>query len=156
MAGPRRAGLGGIAADVAVLLSERGLGGTDVDLDRRLSRWKTERGKRAVTGFFTTDDGGVNVKRVAIVGGGYAGLWTALELKRRQPSLDVAILEASVVVSAADVLDGLCVSGPAGSTLPCDSTRHTSTRLVAGESGLGFGQGLNLARGGGVHGGPHG
>lgn len=40
-------GLGGIAADVAVLLSERGLGGTDVDLDRRLSRWKTERGKRA-------------------------------------------------------------------------------------------------------------
>ncbi|MFO1058099.1 MAG: FAD-binding oxidoreductase [Dongiaceae bacterium] len=33
---------------------------------------------------------------VAIVGGGYAGLWTALELKRRQPSLDVAILEADI------------------------------------------------------------
>lgn len=40
-------GLGGVAADAAVLLSERGLGGTDVDLDRRQSRWKTERGKRA-------------------------------------------------------------------------------------------------------------
>ncbi len=40
-------GLDGIAAEAAVLLSERGLGGTDVDLDRRLSRWKTERGKRA-------------------------------------------------------------------------------------------------------------
>jgi len=37
----------GIAAEAAVLLSERGLGGSDVDLDRRLSRWKTERGKRA-------------------------------------------------------------------------------------------------------------
>lgn len=40
-------GLGGAAAEAAVLLSERGLGGNDVDLERRLSRWKTERGKRA-------------------------------------------------------------------------------------------------------------
>lgn len=40
-------GQAGIAAEAAVLLSERGLGGSDVDLDRRLSRWKTERGKRA-------------------------------------------------------------------------------------------------------------
>ena len=40
-------GQAGISAEAAVLLSERGLGGSDVDLDRRLSRWKTERGKRA-------------------------------------------------------------------------------------------------------------
>lgn len=40
-------GLGNIAAEAAVLLSERGLGGNDVDLERRLSRWKSERGKRA-------------------------------------------------------------------------------------------------------------
>lgn len=40
-------GQAGIAAEAAVLLSERGLGGSDVDLDRRLSRWRTERGKRA-------------------------------------------------------------------------------------------------------------
>jgi ATP-dependent helicase HrpB len=40
-------GQAGIAAEAAVLLSERGLGGSDVDLDRRLSRWKTERGRRA-------------------------------------------------------------------------------------------------------------
>ena len=33
---------------------------------------------------------------IAIVGGGYAGLWTALELKRRQPSLLVTILEADI------------------------------------------------------------
>jgi glycine/D-amino acid oxidase-like deaminating enzyme len=31
---------------------------------------------------------------VAIVGGGYTGLWTALELRRREPSLAVAVLEA--------------------------------------------------------------
>ena len=35
------------AADVAVLLSERGLGGMDADLEIRLRRSRTERGKRA-------------------------------------------------------------------------------------------------------------
>lgn len=35
------------AADVAVLLSERGLGGSDTDLELRLRRWRGERGKRA-------------------------------------------------------------------------------------------------------------
>jgi ATP-dependent helicase HrpB len=39
--------VGQTAADVAVLLSERGLGGTDPDLDSRLRRWRTERGGRA-------------------------------------------------------------------------------------------------------------
>lgn len=33
---------------------------------------------------------------IGIVGGGMTGLWTAIELKRRQPSLDVAILEADI------------------------------------------------------------
>jgi len=35
------------AAELAVLVTERGLGGTSVDLDRRLSRFRTERGQRA-------------------------------------------------------------------------------------------------------------
>jgi glycine/D-amino acid oxidase-like deaminating enzyme len=34
---------------------------------------------------------------VAIVGGGYTGLWTALELKRRAPALRVTLLEAEHV-----------------------------------------------------------
>jgi len=42
-----------------------------------------ERGKRAVTGFFTTDDGGVNVKRVAIVGGIVVGIVAIKILRRR-------------------------------------------------------------------------
>ncbi len=33
---------------------------------------------------------------ICIVGGGYAGLWTALELKRRNPALDVVIVEADI------------------------------------------------------------
>jgi ATP-dependent helicase HrpB len=35
------------AADVAILLTERGLGGTDPDLEARLRRWRNERGPRA-------------------------------------------------------------------------------------------------------------
>jgi ATP-dependent helicase HrpB len=43
-------GFAPLAAEVAVLLSERGLGGSDVDLDRRLERWRGERGQRAEAG----------------------------------------------------------------------------------------------------------
>jgi ATP-dependent helicase HrpB len=39
-----------VAAEVAVLLSERGLGGNDIDVERRLERWGVERGKRAEAG----------------------------------------------------------------------------------------------------------
>ncbi len=34
-------GLAETAAEVAVLLGERGLGGNDVDLESRLKRWRT-------------------------------------------------------------------------------------------------------------------
>ena len=40
-------GWGTTAAEVAVLLSERGLGGPDADLERRLGRWRGDRGRRA-------------------------------------------------------------------------------------------------------------
>jgi ATP-dependent helicase HrpB len=40
-------GWGRTAAEVAVLLSERGLGGFDADLESRLRRWRGERGQRA-------------------------------------------------------------------------------------------------------------
>lgn len=40
-------GQGRIAAEVAVLLSERGLGGSDPDLDTRLKRWRSDRGPKA-------------------------------------------------------------------------------------------------------------
>nr|WP_208404209.1 ATP-dependent helicase HrpB [Sphingomonas insulae] len=41
-------GQGRIAAEVAVLLSERGLGGGDADIETRLRRWRAERGTKAV------------------------------------------------------------------------------------------------------------
>jgi len=40
-------GMAGAAADVAILLGERGLGGGDADLDLRLRRWRSDRGARA-------------------------------------------------------------------------------------------------------------
>jgi ATP-dependent helicase HrpB len=40
-------GWGRTAAEVAVLLSEQGLGGTEPDLEVRLRRWRSERGRRA-------------------------------------------------------------------------------------------------------------
>jgi len=40
-------GLERTAAQIAVLLGERGLGGPDADLEHRLRRWRTERGPRA-------------------------------------------------------------------------------------------------------------
>ncbi|HEX7782177.1 MAG TPA: ATP-dependent helicase HrpB [Sphingobium sp.] len=43
-------GLGRVAAEIAVLLGERGLGGNDTDLTARLQRWRRESGKRAEAG----------------------------------------------------------------------------------------------------------
>jgi ATP-dependent helicase HrpB len=40
-------GFGQLASEVAVLLSERGLGGNDADLDLRLERWRRDKGPRA-------------------------------------------------------------------------------------------------------------
>jgi len=40
-------GLGRVAAEVAVLLGERGLGGNDPDLEVRRRRWRSERGTKA-------------------------------------------------------------------------------------------------------------
>jgi ATP-dependent helicase HrpB len=40
-------GLSSLAADMAVLLTEHGLGGHDVDLEQRRDRWRRERGQRA-------------------------------------------------------------------------------------------------------------
>ena len=43
----RERGLGTAAAEVAVLLTERGLGGNDPDIELRHRRWRSERGPRA-------------------------------------------------------------------------------------------------------------
>ena len=42
---------------------------------------------------------------VAIVGGGYTGLWTAIELKRRQPGLDVVLIERDVCGAGASAFN---------------------------------------------------
>jgi len=54
--------------------------------------------------------GGTQVD-VAIVGGGYTGLWTALALKERAPSLTIALIEASLCGSGASGKNGGKVHG---------------------------------------------
>jgi len=48
---------------------------------------------------------------VAIVGGGFAGLWTALTLKSRRPDLSVVLIEASICGSGASGKNGGKVHG---------------------------------------------
>lgn len=45
---------------------------------------------------------------VCIIGGGYTGLWTAIELKTRQPNLEVAVLEKKVCGFGASGCNGGC------------------------------------------------
>ncbi|MGF1718605.1 FAD-dependent oxidoreductase [Vibrio kyushuensis] len=46
---------------------------------------------------------------VAIVGGGYTGLWTAIMLKEQQPELDIVILEKDLCGSGASGANGGCM-----------------------------------------------
>ena len=48
---------------------------------------------------------------VAIVGGGYTGLWTALALKARRPSLSIALIEAGLCGCGASGKNGAKVHG---------------------------------------------
>jgi glycine/D-amino acid oxidase-like deaminating enzyme len=61
--------------------------------------WLDEAGHQTATPALEGD----TVADVCIVGGGYTGLWTALALKDRDPSLQVALLEAET-----------CGAGPSG------------------------------------------
>ena len=66
---------------------------------------------------------------VAIVGGGYTGLWTALALKEREPSLDVVVLEAEIVGLGPSGRNGGFVHGWWGSL-------HELRRLFGDEGAL--------------------
>jgi glycine/D-amino acid oxidase-like deaminating enzyme len=63
-------------------------------LDRESSQHRTERLEAQ-----TTAD-------VCIVGGGFTGLWTALEIKRRSPSADVVLIDADLCGSGASGRNG--------------------------------------------------
>jgi glycine/D-amino acid oxidase-like deaminating enzyme len=43
---------------------------------------------------------------VCIIGGGFTGLWTALQIKRIEPSLDVVVVEADVCGTGASGRNG--------------------------------------------------
>ncbi|WP_417615836.1 FAD-dependent oxidoreductase [Oceanisphaera sp.] len=62
---------------------------------------------------------------VCIIGGGFTGLWTAIQLKEKQPELNIAIIEK-----------GLCGSGASGRNGGCMltwSTKYPSLKKYYGE-----------------------
>jgi putative aminophosphonate oxidoreductase len=62
---------------------------------------------------------------ICIVGGGYTGLWTAIQLKKKQPDLDIVIIDK-----------GLCGCGASGRNGGCMltwSTKYLSLRRLYGE-----------------------
>ena len=70
---------------------------------------------------------------VAIVGGGFTGLWTAYYLKWLQPDLDVVVLEAMTVgFGASGRNGGWCMGIAAGvdELLADPSTRESGTRVL--------------------------
>ena len=46
---------------------------------------------------------------ICIVGGGYTGLWTAIQTKLQNPALDIAILEGDLCGAGASGRNGGCV-----------------------------------------------
>ncbi|RJF97010.1 FAD-dependent oxidoreductase [Noviherbaspirillum cavernae] len=63
---------------------------------------------------------------VAIVGGGFTGLWTAIQLKQQNPALDIAIIESD--------LCGAGASGRNGGCLLTWSTKFFTLRRLFGEA----------------------
>jgi glycine/D-amino acid oxidase-like deaminating enzyme len=70
---------------------------------------------------------------VCIIGGGFTGLWTALEIKRRRPSAEVVVLEADLCGSGA--------SGRNGGFVLTSWSKFTSLRKACGEpDAVGYGR----------------
>lgn len=69
---------------------------------------------------------GAQQSDVAIVGGGFTGLWTALQLKQQNPALDIAIIESDIC--------GAGASGRNGGCLLTWTTKFFTLRRLFGES----------------------
>ncbi len=68
-------------------------------------------------------DGSVDVN-VAILGGGFTGLWTALELLKREPSLRVAVVEREIAGFGASGRNGAWCSGELNIGMDLLAERH--------------------------------
>lgn len=72
---------------------------------------------------------------VAIVGGGFTGLWTALALKERAPQLSIALIEASRCGSGASGKNGGKVSGYWGSLAGMEANIGAAGALAVARAG---------------------
>ncbi|KRE11944.1 FAD-dependent oxidoreductase [Bosea sp. Root381] len=72
---------------------------------------------------------------VAIVGGGFTGLWTALALKERSPQLSIALIEAGRCGSGASGKNGGKVSGYWGSLAGMEANIGANGALAVARAG---------------------
>ncbi len=79
---------------------------------------------------------GARTADVCIVGGGFTGIWTAYELLRRQPSLDVVVLEANQVGFGASGRNGGWVEGSLAGDREHWATRGGRDGVVALERAM--------------------
>jgi glycine/D-amino acid oxidase-like deaminating enzyme len=68
---------------------------------------------------------------VAIVGGGYTGLWTAYELTRRDPTLRIAVLEAEIAGFGASGRNGGWCSAIFAGSREATARRHGREAAIA-------------------------
>jgi glycine/D-amino acid oxidase-like deaminating enzyme len=73
---------------------------------------------------------------VCIVGGGYTGLWTAYELLRAEPSLDVIVLEAETIGFGASGRNGGWVLGAIAGDREWWSRRSGRAQVVAQDAAV--------------------
>lgn len=112
----------------------------DVAADRDRSFWLQDAGAQAATLPLAGEDS----CDVAIIGGGYAGLWTALRLRDEAPDLKITVLEADICGGGAsgrnggqihtwfaeiDLLTRLC--GPEEALALCRATADAVEELAA-------------------------
>ncbi len=93
-----------------------------------VSRWLAQLSplgppRPALSGFREAD--------VCIVGGGFTGLWTAYELRRADPSLEVVVLEAEVAGFGASGRNGGWVLGDLAGSKEVWATRRGRDAVVA-------------------------
>lgn len=77
---------------------------------------------------------------VCVVGGGFTGLWTAIQLKREDPSADVVLLEAGICGGAASGRNG-------GFVMTAWSKFGTLSQLCGTEGALAYGRAAERAVG---------
>ena len=115
-----RAGAGEEAADIAAILTERGLGGDSVDLDHRLDQFRRDRSPRASSA------------RESVAALGIAGGGRCADLARRDGDLSTGVMLALPSPTASRATGAMAVScSPMAGVRPWSRPRRWRARPIS-------------------------